>query len=493
VAAAACSTVADDADSATSAFTHVSGQRFLTAYWTGDRPRVEDYAGGTFQDPYPEDLRSPGRLPDWFAKYMPPSEAVVHSLYRTTRELGHGIVHREGLWRDLKCTKRFVRGGPGGCIVTNVDFPATPDSPLGSAGSVAMNITKDGFVHFAVYQGDNFLAASRYLSTPDAQLDSEGVKYAPHVCVNCHGGKISADQNLLQQPDLGSIFRELEPSVLEEGPDVTRAQAEADWYALNQAILAANATLRSESEGALDGVDHRKSAVADRINAIYDGLGDPGAHGNAPFSHPLDDAAQLPPSWRAQDADSQALWTALVNPYCMQCHRHNDRDFSDYGNFAGLRSMVAGDSLLRKYVVDDGRLDTIGGPQVRPYMPQSERMFEALQRDPKAWTAINRWSRVPLSEATLEVTGVLELSRNDFTVNRPGPLTIHVRNRTSSVVSLLEIGGDLDTSRRSVAPNGELAISLSPPVKGTQTASFFVINEDGTIRRLVKILRPAGE
>jgi hypothetical protein len=209
VATTACAAVSDDTQSTSAAFAHPgTGQRFLLADFGDVNDAVRVY-NGTLQGPIPNPEASPGRLGAWKQKFMPASEPVVHALYRNKMELG--------FWRDMTCTKRFVRGGPGGCFVTNRG--RSDDSPYFDLGTVAMNITTDGFVHFAVYsRSDGTISGDSVETTDIAELDNDGGKVTPYVCVNCHGGTVAGGLVLGREPDLGSVFREFEPSLLEAPP-----------------------------------------------------------------------------------------------------------------------------------------------------------------------------------------------------------------------------------------------------------------------------------
>jgi hypothetical protein len=432
VATTACAAVSDDAQSTSAAFARPgTGQRFLLAYYSGDGNNVGPYNGRVFQGTppaYPDDLASPGTLRDWKRKFIPASEPVVHALYTNKMELG--------FWRDMTCTKRFVRGGPGGCFVVNYNL----HEPGGveNDGTVAMHITRDGFVHFEVYEP--YQTNSSGINDPDTVrtssevfLDREGGKVTPHVCVNCHGGTITNEQDLLRQPDLGSVFREFEPSLLGAAPGVDQATAEQQWYDLNQAVLAANAALRGESDGAISGLERTRSAVDGHIRDLYAGLGEPRSHANPPFSRSPAAPELVPQSWRAQDADSQALWSKLVNPYCMECHRHNGLDFSDFDNFSFLRPASGGRSTLLDYLYDDGRVDT-----GRPYMPQAQFASELLQSDLSAWQAIRRWSGLSAPEAVVTIPaaqphwpGVIAVSTDTVTLTAPGPTRVRIVNAST--------------------------------------------------------------
>jgi hypothetical protein len=469
VALTACTTPSDNTASASSAFaTPGTGQKFLLGFYEGDFRKAEPYNGQVFQDTgpaYPDDLASPKSLKDWKAKFMPSTEPVVQSFYRNVRELGGGPGHY--FWRRMTCTKRFVRGGPGGCVVVNyLDENANGGRVAAdddNDGTVGMSLTRDGFVHFALYEpyvNESGIAEPDSVeSTTLAQLDDENTKTAPHVCVNCHGGAIAEGQDLLQKPDLGSVFREFEPSLLQAAPGVSQADAEQQWYDLNQAALAANAALRGESEGAIAGLEHTRAAVGDHIRALYDGLGAPSSHPDPPFSRAVGAPELVPPSWRAQDQSTQTMWSSLVNPYCMQCHRHNKTDFSDFGNFSSLRNERGGQSRLQQYLVDDGRED-----RGLPYMPQAQGSFETLQSDIAAWAAIRQWSGKPPSEAVVQITAdqpgwpnQIQVSGNTFTATAPGAMALRfVNNSSHDVYVCFRLGDE--------CPNPQKLAPFAPPV-----------------------------
>jgi hypothetical protein len=462
--ATACTRATDDVAYTHAAFAHPgTGQKFLLAFWSGDLDQVGPYNGEVFQGTppaYPDDLATPKTLKAWKTKFMPSSEPTVASLYRNHRELGGGP--GEFFWRDMKCTKRFVRGGPGGCLVTNYNedfFQEGPFGDKGDNGTVAMSLTQDGFVHFALFEPRKGEESDATVETAEeAGLDSETDKITPHVCVNCHSGTIAFDQDLLRKPDLGSVFREFEPSLLDAPRGVSRATAEQQWYDLNQAVLAANAALRSESEGAPKGVEHSRQAIGDHIQAIYGGLGAPSSHPNPPFSHDLGSPELMPSSWRAQDADTKALWSTVVSPYCMECHRHNGLDFSDFANFSFLRPLGSpgGLSLLQQYVVDDGREDT-----GLPYMPQAQADFESLQGDLNAWDVMRRWSGLPQSDEVVRIPAnqpgwpaQIALSTDRVTVKVPGLVHLRFVNETPydfDVVNTFD-GKDDENTRLHIPP-----------------------------------------
>jgi hypothetical protein len=103
---AACSAPADEPESSQSSkIQHNGSQYFLTEY-EGINPDDHGYTDVV-----------PPTVAGWKAKYMPPGTPVVTAFYRNARDLG--------FWREMSCTKRFVRGGVGGCAVTTSTGPTS--------------------------------------------------------------------------------------------------------------------------------------------------------------------------------------------------------------------------------------------------------------------------------------------------------------------------------------------------------------------------------
>jgi len=127
-----------------------------------------------------------------------------------------------------------------------------------------MDVSPEGFTRFYVFGPDSTLS-------PFAQLDSEGKKFIPELCTTCHSGKYGGAG---ASADLGSIFREWEPRsdlfpalppvgpsqapVLLQESSLSRDQAEALFATLNDAAHSANASLRSEAQGAVVGNEPRR-------------------------------------------------------------------------------------------------------------------------------------------------------------------------------------------------------------------------------------------
>jgi hypothetical protein len=112
-----------------------------------------------------------------------------------------------------------------------------------------------------------------------------------------------------------------------------------------------------------------------------------------PIALDIRDPRHLPPSWAetlgvtpSLVAAKKKLWTQVVNPYCMTCHRTNDMDWSDYATFQYLALDLDGKPYIDYYLADVDEHD----PGV-PFMPQAKLLFEELQSDSSVRQAIDGW------------------------------------------------------------------------------------------------------
>jgi hypothetical protein len=280
-----------------------------------------------------------------------------------------------GFWREMTCSLN-IAPGQGGCVVSNwPEFSAVEEPGHANLGTVAMDVSPEGFTRFYIFAPDGSLS-------PSANLDSEGEKFLPRLCTNCHGGRGVTG-------DLGSVFREFEPSFLVPPDSRSREDLEVDWYQLNRIAHDANEALRSEADGARPGTD---AAVA-RLNAYVDSMYE---QVDPPVALAIDDPAHFPQSWEdgnpAVEAARLGVWTRLTAPYCAGCHRATALDFSSYDNFAGLLTEDHGTPLLKRYIFED-RDDPARA--TRRWMPQAQRMSFALRQDLRINAAIDAWLRDP--------------------------------------------------------------------------------------------------
>jgi glucose/arabinose dehydrogenase len=315
---------------------------------------------------------------------------TVSSYYQNLMDLG--------FWREMTCTQTVARGA-GGCMVRNWRNEGDRDAnnPLApNLGTVTMNVSAAGVTRFYVFAPDGKLQ-------PFAILDGEGKKFVPGVCNACHTGHYQAAGSV----DLGSVFREFEPSLLMARTGVSDTQAQAEWFALNQAVRSANSAVHGEAEGAPLGTDHAKQAMLKYLDDMYPT--------GAPPARAVNDAAHLPATWAAPAPNpvlglaTRTLYTTTVSRYCMGCHRINALDFTNYGTFSSLASYAGNTAVLELYIDAD-----LTNPTALP-MPQSQLMFENLHKDGAALQAVQDWLTEMWNPAVPQTRVSFEIDNADFT------------------------------------------------------------------------------
>lgn len=377
-------------------------QNFLVSDGVGSEADAIAY----YESLGPEFVPGEYTLTDWYEQFI--GELPINQgLYRNATELG--------FWREMTCSD-YVGRGIGGCWVRNWPEPDGPTSGDLDLGTVAMNVGADGFTRFFVFAPGGVLS-------PLAILDDEGAKYVPQVCIACHNGSYTEDR------DLEAIFREFEPSIL---TPVSPLEAPQQWYDLNQSVRSANASLRTASEGAGLRVDHARGRQEQYIKKMY-------VSASPPVALDVRDPAHIPASWSATlnvpptvVQARKKLWTNVVAPYCMTCHRTNDMDWSDYATFEFLALDLGGRSYLEHVTADFDDHE----PGV-PFMPQAKLLFEELQGDSRVDDAIEDWVDAlggPVCEAGMECTPTEICMRGKISSCNPNDLvcqpTVPVANGT---------------------------------------------------------------
>ncbi|MGQ0507456.1 MAG: hypothetical protein ACT4TC_19290 [Myxococcaceae bacterium] len=338
---------------------HLSDAKFLVHDGVGSEQQALDY----YASIDPKAVVGQYTLDEWTSEHIG-QMPTFSGFYRNATELG--------FWREMLCS-RYIGRGVGGCRVRNWTEPGDKAAGKPDLGTVTMNISSEGFTRFYVFAPGGKLS-------PLAILDSEGEKYVPHVCIVCHNGTYKPNDT---GADLSAIFREFEPSILDALPGSNPSQ---EWFDLNQSIRSANTALRTENEGSAAGLDHARRAQNVYAKAMYETI-------SPPRERNIRDPFHLPPSWQAQIGETPQLvlakkeiWTQLVSPYCMTCHRTNGANWADYGQFQPLASRIGTDSFLGLYLAaEDKHLPGM------PYMPQPELLFAEYQRDASAKASVTKW------------------------------------------------------------------------------------------------------
>ncbi len=327
-------------------------------------------------------------LKQWQDQFM--KGETVSALYQNDLDLG--------FWRQMTCTKNFAVG-VGGCAVTNWPSTKNPttgaqlsDPTTGAAfepqikdlvlendnlGTVTMNVSPEGFTRFYVFAGP-----VPHKIQPFAVLDGEGGKVSPSLCTPCHSGAFSGDK------DVGSVFREFEPSALKKHSSVSTAVAEQQWFDLNQAIKQANRSIKGAAGRALTGGPSAQQAVLSYVDSMY-------PKGAAP-AVAVGDPSHLPASYVSSPAgvsdayvkSKKDLYTQTVGPYCMGCHRYNNTNLNSYQFLQGLTANAGAHSLIEAYILPD---PADPKRQNLAQMPQANFQLFKLQRDPNALPTLKVW------------------------------------------------------------------------------------------------------
>jgi hypothetical protein len=325
----------------------------------------------------------------WLDEHVGPASNRINTLYQNVGDLG--------FWRQMTCSKDGITAGKGGCAVTNWNSPDDADVEKGAPnakgnaknlGTVTMNISKEGFTRFYVFAPDGKLS-------PIAILDFEGEKAAPNLCTTCHGGAYSGT------PDMGSMFREFEPSWLKVRPGVSQAAQEKEWFDLNKIIRGANVSLRTNNPD--DQLGYNKTVAY--IDSLY-------PNGQAPALS-ISDPKHIPATWSKTEKNAlltqtrKTLWTSTVGKYCQQCHRFNSEDFASYTLFEKMglfgedgRSEIEhyigtkGEELFASEKNGKAKNDAKRGflqRRGKQFMPNAFVTRDIMLADPGVLPAIQQW------------------------------------------------------------------------------------------------------
>jgi hypothetical protein len=353
---AACSSANEASDSSAQDLT--TGNKFLSGLGDGSLAEANAYYASN-------GVPAGYTLAQWKTDNQS-GQTVVTSLYRNTNDLG--------FWRDMNCTQTLGRG-TGGCYVTNYRNEGDKAAGAANLGTVAMNVSSAGVTRFYAFGPDGTIS-------PSVALDSEGPKFLPRVCDTCHGGSYNGASS-----DMGSVFREFEPSLLQKPANVDAATLADQLFALNQSARTATLAVRGKAEGGPFLVDKAKASQVAYIDSIY-------SQSQPPVARANDDAFHLPPSWNRPDDPNGALiktlFTEFVNPSCMGCHRLTPPDWSSYDAFV----------TLSHFQNDSARIELLASPsdvlhdKVTPYMPHAQLTFQNLQGNAVARAAIRSWTSV---------------------------------------------------------------------------------------------------
>jgi hypothetical protein len=208
------------------------------------------------------------------------------------------------------------------------------------------------------------------------------VKFAPQLCTPCHSGTFTGDA------DVGSVFREFEPDLLIKRGAITQAQAQQEWFTLNQAINKANKALSgAASQPLAGGPKSAQQVMLDYVKSMYPT--------NAAPAVPLADDSRVPPSYSTDPPGSakfvakQQLWKQVIGHYCVSCHRVNNTDLSNYfSQVDGMSTSNGSRALLERYIEPNGA-DPLRKQLVQ--MPQASLQSQLILADTTARRSIDAW------------------------------------------------------------------------------------------------------
>jgi hypothetical protein len=187
------------------------------------------------------------------------------------------------------------------------------------------------FTKFYIFDAKN-VDDTLNLRLDGVDLDLNGLKYAPEVCITCHGGS-TQNANYAAGPanwagDLGSLFLPFDVSAGSfKMPDnlLLSAQQE-DFYKLNQAVK--SIALDAAANDPLVG----NTAVAQVIDAWY----------SVPAGTHVADTTKAPSGWTGAANQSQ-FYLDVVSKSCRSCHVTRDPNL-DWNSWANI-SNTSGQAL----------------------------------------------------------------------------------------------------------------------------------------------------
>ena len=229
-----------------------------------------------------------------------PTQSTVEARYGNPGDLGVG--------RRSDCAQ-LVRDGPRAGMYT-VCYAAAHGIPPGQPGFndhevitrpgegqgndfiLAMMIVKDP--HGTVFMV--FGKAGLYLLSPTVELDTQGPKFVPHVCLSCHGGTYNKTTHYVDGASLLPI-----------DPNLQSFESEAEKGGQQESIRRINAMIARSGSS---------PAVTAYINGLYgNAVHLPGRKATVDY---------VPTGWQTQ----AGLYKQVVGPYCAMCHLAATSDLS---------------------------------------------------------------------------------------------------------------------------------------------------------------------
>ena len=216
----------------------------------------------------------------------------AHAVYFNSGDLGLG--------RSMHMKKQ-----PNGDIAYYVsNYPTVEDARRGTnlIATVAMDYSPvtpgaPRFTKFYAYKADG-------TPLPNPDLDGNGGKYIPRLCVICHGGSVSSPI----QADLGARFIPFDLASYQYSSIGGFGRSEQEWQfkQLNAGILDTN----------------KSTAMENLIQAWY---------GGPSLPRDTQNSDAVPPDWSGHED----IYLMVVKTSCRSCHitRNSPKDFASFTSF----------------------------------------------------------------------------------------------------------------------------------------------------------------
>lgn len=293
---------------------------FLTFKGTGDATEANAY----YADADPQNLRT--TLGAWWSLngFGSDGQGGTETSYLNDNDLGFG--------RRMSCRQN---GSNVACFVTNF---GGPDQNIGNADKAVGNLAADRVatvaMEYAIVEGKGaepprvkfFVYAPGSVATTaragSADLDGNGQKFVPRLCMMCHGGQYNAGT----PRDTRASFREFDLGSFKYSGLLDRAAQEAAFKQLNNMVAASNPW----------------PAIAQLI-ATWNGGG---------ATQPTDVVVA---GWNG--TPQQDLYKFVVGRSCRTCHIAQDNgqtgsDAIDWSTYAMFKSHRA---VIQSYVCGSGK------------------------------------------------------------------------------------------------------------------------------------------
>lgn len=278
-----------------------------------------------------------------------PSEEL-RAYYYNVSDLGFG---REMVCRQVEETQGVAcyvtnYGQPGGNAAQSINQALEGHNPVATVAMEYVPASPDNPalanpVRFFAYDGAGALLTQ-------VQLDSQGPKSTPQVCLSCHGGQYDAEQHRV----VGASFLPFDPQAL-----LFASEEKAALEPQQEVLRRLNALVKSTAPAA--GIDAL-------IQTLYDGNVE--VEG-APFV-----PDNVPDGW----LEHSRLYLNVVAPYCRGCHN-------------SLESSLAFQTSEAFFAYQAAIVEDVCGSRVMPHAEQTSLRFWKSGARAELLRALNVYDR----------------------------------------------------------------------------------------------------